>query len=184
MYSNSRFRLARLGGLGRILSLQDLHAGLLIATDHQPALLIEARRVEVQPADVLGLGVKVGIVAVEPVDALVGLEVGGREDALNGRAAEGALVRLVDDGAGEVVEAPARGGLVMIFDLAAGQVDDMHAFVGGKSSGVYRSVGHLGGRRGRERRSVPATGRWCAGRNPVARPVVGWWGCQRPRRGG
>ena len=44
-------------------------------------MLVETRGVEVQPADLLGLGLEVRVVAVEAVDTLVGLEVRLVEDA-------------------------------------------------------------------------------------------------------
>ena len=179
--------LLRLAGLGRlrgVLALQDLHAGLLVAAEHQPPLLVQARGLQVQPADGPGLGVEVRVMAVEPVDALVGLDVGFRQDPPEGGPAQGPVVRFVDDGGGQVAEGPAGGGPVVRLGLAGGQVDDGEPVVGGKSPGADRSGGRPAGRRGRRRRSARATGRRCAGRSPAPRRSAGCWGGRGRQRAG
>jgi hypothetical protein len=65
---------ARLGGFGGGLALEHLHAGFFIAADHQTALLMVCECLGLQLANRLGFGIKILIVAVEPVCTLVGLE--------------------------------------------------------------------------------------------------------------
>jgi hypothetical protein len=57
--------LARLRGLRRIFSLQNLHAGLFIRTDHHAPVLVEAQGVDIQLANVLRFRVKRRVVAIE-----------------------------------------------------------------------------------------------------------------------
>ena len=99
---------------------------------------------DVQLADVLSLGVEVGIVAVEPIVTAVGFPIGFGQDASDGAAAHVAVVGITQDLEGEVVEAPGRVGLLMIFGLATGERNDVQAFVGGKNSGGDRSGVRLG----------------------------------------
>lgn len=145
------FRLARLDQLRGVLPLKDLHTRFLVAAAYQSAFLVLLPGVDVQRTAVRSLGIEVGIVAVEPVHTAVWLEIGSVEKALNGRAADGPMVGLVDNRGSKIIKAPARGWLVMLFGLAAGQGDNLQPFVGGKSSGGDRSVGRLGGQQGRER---------------------------------
>jgi len=66
---------AWLCGFGGGFALQDLHAGFFVATDHQTALLEERERLGVKLADIVSFGIKILIVAVEPILALVRLEI-------------------------------------------------------------------------------------------------------------
>ncbi len=129
--------------LRRILALEDLHPGFLVAGQHQPALLGESFGLAVQLANRLGFGVKVWVVAIEPVDTLVGFEIGGREDALDRDSTHSPAMGVVDDGAGQFVQSPGGVGRVVVFGFAAGQSDNEKTFIGGKSSGVCRSAGRL-----------------------------------------
>jgi hypothetical protein len=65
----------RLGWLGGRFALQHLHASFFIAADHQAALAISFQGLDVELANGMGFGSKVFIMTVEPVLALVGLEV-------------------------------------------------------------------------------------------------------------
>ena len=65
----------RLGLLGRVFRMQNLHPRLLVAADDQFAVLVELGCVDIQLTDPLSFGVEIGIMAVEPVDTLVRLEV-------------------------------------------------------------------------------------------------------------
>jgi hypothetical protein len=66
---------SRLGRLGRGFAFQDLHASFVIAADHQTAFLVGLQCGDVEVAKCLRFGVKVLVVAVEPILALVRLEV-------------------------------------------------------------------------------------------------------------
>lgn len=137
------FELAGSGEFRGILTLQDLHAGLFVAADDQLAALIQDGGLDVQPADVLSLGVEVGIVAVEPVDAAVRLQIGRIQDTPDGGTAHGFAGMLVDEGERQIVQAPLTGHTVMLGGRAGGQRDYFELFVGGKSSVVVRSVERL-----------------------------------------
>src|SRR5262249_36994333 len=78
-------RLSRLGGG---FALQHLHASFFITADHQAALLVGRKRFDVQLTNGGGLGLKVLIVAVQPVFTLVRLEIDIVQDTPEAGAAE------------------------------------------------------------------------------------------------
>ena len=112
-------------------------------------MLVQCGSLEVELADFQSLAVEVGIVAVEPVDAAVWLQVGIVQDALDGGAGHGFLGVAIGEDGGQVVKAPLTGDAVVLAGFAGGQVDDFELFFGGKSSWVDRSVEHLANRPGR-----------------------------------
>ena len=61
---------------GGMLAFEDLHAGLFVAADDQFAVLIQNRSCKVQFADFQSFAVEIGIMAIEPVNAAVRLQVG------------------------------------------------------------------------------------------------------------
>ena len=65
----------RLGRFGGGFALQHLHAGFFIAADHQAVLLVVFECLGIKLAYRSGFGIKVLIMAVEPVFALVGLQI-------------------------------------------------------------------------------------------------------------
>jgi len=69
------FAPARLGRFGGCVALEHLPAGLFVAAHHQAALLIGLDRLGIQLANSVGFGIKVLIVAMQPVRTLVGLEI-------------------------------------------------------------------------------------------------------------
>ena len=94
-----------------ILPLEDLHPGLFVAGKYHPALFVKTQGIAVQLANVFGLGVEVGVVTVEPIDAAMGFQVGLGQDAFNGAATHVAVVGIVEDLEGEVIETPGGVGL-------------------------------------------------------------------------
>src|SRR5713101_1624217 len=82
------FAPAWLGRLGGGFAFQHLHASFFITADHQAALLIGLKCLDVKLANGLGLGIKVLIVAVEPVFTLVRLEINILKDTPDAGAAE------------------------------------------------------------------------------------------------
>ena len=72
-------RLARLGQLRRMFALENLHARLFVDTDDQAAVLVETQGVDIEVADVPGLGLERGVMTIEPVHAPMWFEVGGIE---------------------------------------------------------------------------------------------------------
>src|SRR4029453_838100 len=83
------FGLARLHGLGGIAALENLHPRFFIRADDEAALLVEAQRMAIKLTDRICLGLKVGIVAVEPVHAPMRLEVGLLQDTPDAGATDG-----------------------------------------------------------------------------------------------
>jgi hypothetical protein len=69
------FAPARLGRFGGGFALEHLHAGLFVAANHQAALLRGLDRLGVKLANHVGLGIKILVVAIQPVLTFVGLEV-------------------------------------------------------------------------------------------------------------
>lgn len=102
-------------------------------------MLVESWGIEIEPADRLRLGLEIGVMTVQPVDTLVGFEVGPVENAPNGSETDGPVMSFIDDAGRQIRETPARGRAVMFFGLAGSQVDDGKTLVRGKKSGVARS---------------------------------------------
>src|SRR5262249_45678469 len=100
---------AWLDGLGGITTLQSLHPCFFIRADDETPFLVKAQRLEIELTDILGLGLKVGIVAVEPVHAPMGLEVGLLQDAPEARATDG-LPPMLRECCNHVVQTPPGGG--------------------------------------------------------------------------
>jgi len=155
------FGLAWLGQNRGVFSFEDLHAGFFVGANDHLALLIEDGSLDVQLADVLSLGVEVGIVAVEPIDTAMGFEVGRIQDTPDGGARHRLVGVAVDQLGREIVEAPLAGDAIMVAGFAGGQGDDFELFVGGKSSVADRNAEHLAGQRDRAEESVCATERPC-----------------------
>ena len=110
----------------------------------------------VQLADVLSLGVEIGIVTVEPIDTAMGFEVGRIQDTPDGGARHRFVGMAVDQLGRKIVEAPLTGDAIMLAGLAGGQRDDFQLFVGGKSSAADRNAEHLAGQRDRAEENVCA----------------------------
>lgn len=168
------FGFARFDQDRGMFSLKDLHAGFFVGADDQLAMLMQDRSLDIQLADVLGLGVEVGIVAVEPIDAAMRFDVGGIQDTPDGGARHRFVGVAVDQLGGEVVEAPLTGDAIMHAGFAGGQRDDFELFVGGKSSVADRSVAHLADQRDLAGGSVCATEQRCCERNRTRWQLEDW----------
>ena len=153
---------ARLDQNRGMLALEDLHAGLFVRANDQLTVLIQDGCLDIQLANVLSFGVKVGIVTVEPVDAAMGFQIGLVQDTPNGGAMHCVLGVPIDQDRREVVEAPLTGNALMLAGCAGSQRDDFELFLGGKSSVADRSVEHLEDQQVRAEDSVFAKGsRYC-----------------------
>lgn len=130
-----------------MLPLEDLHAGLLVAADDEFAVLMQDRRLDIELADVLGLGVEIGIVAVEPIDALVRFDVGRLQDSPDGGTRHRLVGVAIDQFGRKIVEAPLTGGAIVLAGFAGGQGDDFELLIGGKSSAADPTAEHLEGPR-------------------------------------
>lgn len=117
---------------GRVAS-EDLHAGFFVAGKNEPSLLAKSGCVEIELANGAGFGDEIFVVAIEPIDALMGFEVGVAKDAMDGAAMDFFGMGFVDDGFGEVIESPARGRAVVIVGFAGGDADDVKSLRGGKA---------------------------------------------------
>lgn len=114
------FRLARLYWLGRIGTLQNLHARLFVGTDDHTALLVEAQRIDIEERQVMGLGLEGRVMAVEPIDAAMRFEVGLMENPPDAGATHRPVQTLLVEGCDHVVETPAGGRTVVSSRLAGG----------------------------------------------------------------
>ena len=129
---------------------------------------------DVQFADVLSLDVEVGIVAVEPIDAAMGFDVGRIQDTPDSGARHGFVSVAVDQLGREIIKAPLAGNAIMLAGFAGGQDDDFELFIGGKSSGADRSVEHLEGRQGRGQDSECAKEPRCSARSRTRWQLGDW----------
>lgn len=137
------FKVSRESGSGGILPFEDLPPGLLITRQDQTSLFVQTRRVEVQLANVLGFGVELGIMTIEPITAEMRFEIGLGQNPLDGAATHVAVMGIPENLVSEVVESPSGVRLLMFFGLATGQIEHVQSCGGGKSSGGGRSAGHL-----------------------------------------
>ena len=180
------FLLASLGftGLGQfrgVFAFEDLHARLLVRANQQPPLFIEARSADIQPANFPGLRLEIRVMAVQPIDTPVRFEIGVVKDAKDCRSAHGLGMGLVEDGRGDVVQAPAGGGAAVIGRFAGGDRDHINTRRGGKTSVADRTAERPANPRDPAASSDPARGRLCDDYNPV-RPRFADWAGNRGRR--
>jgi len=159
---------------GGMLALQDLHAGLFVAANDQFPLLVQERGVDIQFANLSRLGVEIRIVAVEPVDAAVRFQIGGGENAPDGRARHGFLGMAINQFGGEIIDAPLTGRAIVLAGFAGGQGDDFELFLGGKSSAADRTAEHLEGQPDRAGESGRAKELRCCGCNRTRWQPADW----------
>src|SRR5206468_1038877 len=108
-----------------------------------------------------GLLRKRGVVAVQPGAALVRLEVGLGQDALDGAATPVAVVRVLKDLDGQVLQRPVGDRRTYVGRLGGSQDDDLVALLrGNKPAGGHSAAGHAA-RGGGGGRSGYATGPRC-----------------------
>ena len=157
-----------------MLALEDLHAGLFVRANDQLTVLIQDRCLDIQLADVLSFGVKVGIVTVEPIDAAMRLQVGFVQDTPDGGAMHCVIGVPIDQDSREVVEAPLAGNAIMLAGCAGSQRDDFELFRGGKSSVADRSVERLEDQQVRAEDSAFAKEPRCCGCNRTRWQPANW----------
>src|SRR6266566_1438136 len=80
---------AGLGGLGRSFALKHLHTSFFVAAHYQTTVLVGLKRLDVKLAHSVGFGIKVLIVALQPVCTLMGLQIDVLQDTPDARATEG-----------------------------------------------------------------------------------------------
>jgi len=125
-------RAAEGGRLVRVDALQRLDAGLLVGREDYLPLPEKRRRLQVQPTDVQRLLLELGVVAVHPRPDLVRLQLGLRQDALDGAAVHVPEVGVVEDVRGQVVQRPVRHGRAFLGGLGGRQHQDLVPVFRGK----------------------------------------------------
>ena len=119
---------SRLCGVG---TAQCLHSRLFITANHQSTLLVHHRSLDVQLANLLSLGVEVGVVAVEPVNTAVRFQVGLVKNPPDRRPTHGQVMSIpVDQGSGQVIQRPPGGGTILLVGRATGQRDHIEPYRG------------------------------------------------------
>src|SRR2546423_4399109 len=177
------FWLARLDGLGGIAALQNLHPRFFISADDEASFLVKAQSMAIELTDILCLGLKVGIVAVEPVHAPMRLEVCLLQDAPDTGATQG-LQPLLRERRDEVVQTPP-GGETMIRGRFPGRHrQHLHALRGGKRAAGDPSAVHPAGRGGRAPDNADANGPPYGAHRPSRWPLADWMVGPARRSGG
>jgi len=105
--------------------------------------------------------------AVQPIDALVRLQVGLVQDTPDGRAADRFVRSLVEDRRRDVAERPAGCRAAVFRRLAGRNRDDVNLRGGGKRGAVAPSVVHLANRAVPVRGTGLAIGRPCVENSPT-----------------
>src|SRR5262245_42593676 len=139
--------LARLYQLGRIFALQNLHAGLLVHTDDQAALLVEAQGVDIELTDDVGLTRKGRIVTIEPIDASMWFDVRLVQNPPDARATHTGMGPVMEQRRRDIRHAPSRGGTVGIGRFLGRDRHDVDPFSGGKSAAAFLGAAHLASQR-------------------------------------
>lgn len=105
-------------------------------------MLIETERLNIELTDIVCFGVKIGIVAMQPVHTSMRLEVGLLQDTPHTGATHGSQAMLGECG-DQIVKTPA-GGRTMIGGWFLGRYgQDIHPLRGGKSAADDLSAAHL-----------------------------------------
>ena len=134
---------ARLGRFSGGFALKHLPAGFFIAADHQPTLLVGLERRGVQLADHVGLGVKLLIVALQPVCTLVGLEIHVLKETPDAGAADRIGMQSIEQGGNDLIERPPRDRAILVLRQGAGHGDDLDTSEGANGSGTPWAHGIL-----------------------------------------
>src|SRR5262249_15535269 len=144
-----------------------------IRADDETPFLVKAQRLEIELTDILGLGLKVGIVAVEPVHAPMGLEVGLLQDAPEARATDG-LPPMVREGCNHVVQTPPGGGTMRGGRLPGCHREHLDALNGGKRAAGVPSAGHPASRGSPASDTAAATGQLYDAHTPSRWRLADW----------
>src|SRR5262245_55214126 len=177
------FWLARFHGLGRIAALENLHARFFIGADDDTALLVEAQCMDIELTDIIGLGLEVCVVTIEPVHAPMRLEVCLLQDTPDAGATHG-LQPLLRERRDQVIKTPPRGGTMIHRRFPGRYRQHPHALRGGKRAAADPSAGHLAGREDRMRDNADATGQPYGAHRPSRWPPGDSMGGLARRPGG
>ena len=124
----------RLGWFGGRFALQHLHASFFIAADHQAALAISFQGLDVELTNGVGFGSKVFIMTVEPVLALVGLEIYFVQDTPDAGATDG-LLPMLRERCDQVVQTPPGSGTMIRGWFPGRHRQHLDALRGGETRG-------------------------------------------------
>jgi hypothetical protein len=138
------FRFAWCHRLRGVCALQPLPTGLCIAADAQTPLRQETQGVEIEGTHSVRFGLKVWVVAVQPIHATRWFEVRFLQQAPETRTTHGPGVTLSQSGH-QVVKTPAGGWAVIGGRLTRGHRHHLQTLRGGKSAGADPGAAHLAG---------------------------------------
>lgn len=177
------FRFAWLSRLGRGSSLEHVPAGLVVGAEDDAPLLGETERMDRALTHVVGRGVEVWIVALEPVHAPRRLEVCLLQETPKAGATHGLPPMLVES-RDQIVETPP-GGRTMICGRFPGRHrQHIHPLSGGKSAAGDPGAAHPAGPGGRASESADANGRRYAAHRPSRWPPAHAMGALARQSGG
>jgi hypothetical protein len=134
------FWLPRVHGLGGRAALQPLPTRFFIGADDEASLLGEAPRLDSELTEVLRLGLTIWIVAVEPGDAPMRLEVGLLQETPAAGATHGPPPRRRERRA-QVGETPPGGGTMRRGRFPGRSREPLHARRGGNAPRAARARG-------------------------------------------
>src|SRR5262249_50246698 len=146
-------------------------------------VLVQSRSIQVEFTEGQRLRLERGILAVQPGAALVRLEVRLGQEALDGAATHVAVMRVLEDLEGEIVEGPVRNGHARVGRLGRDEDKNLVALLRGKKPAGDRSAGGRAAPGGGGGRSGSASGRRCPDHRRVRRRPGGWWACRVGRNG-
>src|SRR5262247_2022046 len=138
---------------------------------------------EIELTDSLGLGRKVGIVAVEPIHTAMRLEIGLLQDTPDAGATQ-AMQPLLPECGDQVIETPPGGGAMIRGRFLGRHRQDLDTFRGGKCAAGVPSAAHLAGPGSRAPGSADATGQPYGAHRPSRWPRADWRGGLARRFGG
>ena len=139
-------RLPRLYWLGGVGTLENLHSRFFVGTDDEAPLLAKTERLDIELTDIVGLGIEVGIVAVEPVHAPMWFDVGLLQEAPEAGATHGLRPRALLEGDDQIIQTPPGRGTMVCGGFLGGHRQHIDPISGGKSAAGDLRAAHLAGR--------------------------------------
>ncbi len=135
--------LHRLGGVG---TLENLHPRFFVGTDDEAPLLKATERMHIELTDIVCLGLEVGIVTVEPVDAPMWFEVGLLQEAPEAGATHGLRPRALLESYDQIIKTPPGSGTMIRGGFLGGHRQHIDPSRGGKNAAGDLRAAHLAGR--------------------------------------
>ena len=155
--------LAWLGQWRGMCTLENLHARLFVDTDDETTVLRETQGVDIQVADVPGLGLECRVMAIEPVHAPMRFEVSIVENPPESGAAHRPGPSVVTESRCHVIETPPRRWAVVIRGRTRSDRQDIDTLRGGKSVAADLGAAYPANRPARAQDTGCARGRRSGG---------------------